>query len=400
MDSSDVGFSGEDSFKVMEEHFMVSLEAGAGNLPTLQPDWDLVEPRMHSASIPSHLDSSEIDSPRTAVMIHAYYEEGLNALLSRMRQIVWPASFFFTTDTIDKARRIRELAIDSLGSGASFEIRLIPNRGRDVLAFWISLQEDVADYDIFLKLHLKRSAHIEPWAAVGNGAITGLEWFEDILSCLIPSSPASFRAMQSLIVPGRLAALYPRPWGPLAKYGWGVPANLHWVEEILWAQGVHGVNVLLPLIYPVGNMFMGSVSSFLPLAGFFLKLVENTSEPLPIDGTVLHGIERCYSYLLAAQGQNAGVLFPSRPSELSGDVRWWSFPTSEHFMHVNSSADAFSRHPIASMYAKLGIIAMERHCQHIREITRLEGQNRVLKEQIQILSRSPFRRLLARFAGG
>jgi hypothetical protein len=414
IENSETRLMGVAPIEERDEHLVVSYEAGDGKLPTLQPHWESVEPTVDVASTQFDLESSEGVGPRTAVMIHAYHEEGLRALLGRVRETVWPASFFITTDTSEKACRIRELAVDVLGCGASFQVRLTPNRGRDVLPFWISLKEDAAGYDIFLKLHLKRSAHMESSTVLADGKMPGQYWFEDILNCLIPSSVTSFRAMQSLLEPGRLAALYPKPWGPLAMYGWGEPANLHWVAEILKGYNIHPMNILLPLIYPVGNMFIGSVSSFLPFADFFTEFIATPPEPLPIDGTVLHGIERCYSYLLAGRGENVGVLFPSRPEDLTGEVPYWSFPLTKYFQHSNPPADAALDPAFLSTISKLGLVAIEEHhknfleiarlerqnSQRISEIARLENQNSALVDQIQLMSRPLHRRLLSRLVRG
>jgi hypothetical protein len=385
----------------LKEPFVVSYDAGDGNLPSLLPDWPSVKPKVFSASIRSDTRLTPRDSPRTAVIIHAYHEEGLGILLGRLRDNIWPASFFITTDSKDKACRINKIATDALGCGVSMEVRLTPNRGRDALPFWISLREDASDHDIFFKLHLKRSAHIASLTTLGEETANGQDWYEDILRCLIPLSAKCFRSMQALREPGYLAALYPRPWKPLAMYGWGMPTNLHWVAEILKGQGMHALNLLLPLIFPVGNMFIGSVTSFLPFADYFIEAVEPPPEPTPIDGTVLHGIERCYSYLLAAKGENVGVLYPSQPGDIDGEVRWWSFPLSVYALRLDASTEDSTHLDISHLVAKLGLASMERHCRNAKEIDRLERQRNALQEQIQVLSRSPpLRRVLTRLLRG
>jgi hypothetical protein len=200
-------------------------------------------------------------------------------------------------------------------------------------------------------------------------------------------------------------------------HGWGLPSNLHWVAEILKGQGMHGLNVLLPLIYPVGNMFIGSVSSFLPFADYFIETIEPPIEPLPIDGTVLHGIERCYSYLLAGKGENAGIIYPAQAGDLSGEVRWWSYPLAEYALRVDCSTEISAHRAIMPLIAKLGLAAMEQHHHFLRDVDRLcwlEGQQSALLEQIQIMkvqqsalleqiqimSRSPLRKLLSRLVRG
>jgi hypothetical protein len=197
-------------------------------------------------------------------------------------------------------------------------------------------------------------------------------------------------------------------------FGWGLPANLHWVAEILKAHGIHPMNIMLPLIYPVGNMFIGSVPAFLPFADYFAELIGPLPEPLPIDGTLLHGIERCYSFLLAGKGENVGVLFPSRPEDLCGEVRYWSFPLTEYYQYQEPLAGAALEPAIASTVSTLGLVAMEQHhkqfleiarlerqaCKQLSEIARLESQNSALVDQIRLMGRPPIlRRLLTRLFG-
>jgi hypothetical protein len=108
----------------------------------------------------------------------------------------------------------------------------------------------------------------------------------------------------------RLGALFPRPHRVVARFGWGSEQNMVIASQILAELGCDPLTLLRPLLFPAGNMFWGAMASFLPLVHYFVEPDHYPPEPIALDGTFLHAVERCYSYLLASAGDSIGFLFP------------------------------------------------------------------------------------------
>jgi len=298
----------------------VELVISDSGLATLMPCWETLEGLSKSFELsdcprPINQQASAEASrtARTLVIIHAFDPESLPGLLKRFKDLEILQDLVITTDTQDKARRINDIHLSSLGGVSRLRVEVIPNHGRDVWPFWRVLEKFGEDYDYFLKLHLKRSTHWEElgyWNASVEGKDAGLAWNDDCFDCLIPSSDAECQSMLNWMTDQRLGALFPRPHRVVARFGWGSEQNMRIAAQILAELGCDPLTLLKPLLFPAGNMFWGTMASFLPLVSYFVNHNHYPPEPVALDGTFLHAVERCYSYLLAPAGYAIGFLFP------------------------------------------------------------------------------------------
>lgn len=282
-------------------------------LPTLMPDWAALEDSELPIPLSSVISSQGDRESKVLLILHAYHLDPLGPFLISLRQNIFFHDQVITTDTPEKARQIQSIHSEIMGDRCKLVVQIVPNCGRDVLPFWLALQQHGSHYDAFLKLHLKQSKH---WEDLGYVETTssqkdaGTQWSEDIVRCLIPSSPNECQALITAMQSFGLGALFPRPHEVVHRFGWGDEQNLIIASRVLQEFGIDQSQLLAPLIFPAGNMFWGLVRSFLPFKQLFLQAEGYPDEPIPIDGTFLHAIERCTSYLLASSDSNVGILFP------------------------------------------------------------------------------------------
>jgi rhamnosyltransferase len=304
-------------------------------LPTLMPRWHDLEHSKKPRTLGLELSSEKVNSLRTLVVIHAFNTDKLPSLLFRLLESDFPSDIVITTASSEKAREIQNIRAEVMRSDRTLEIEVLPNHGRDVLPFWTTLQKYGPGYDYFLKLHLKRSAHIDPQGYSqrnDHDQDFGALWSNDIYSCLIPSSCEEHSMILNWMRDHGLSALYPRPLSELAHYGWADPMNMLIAASILRDLGVSDLNILAPLIYPVGNMFWGSMAAWLPFSRYFSEESRYPTEPLQTDGTFLHAVERCYSYLLTATWSGIGILYPPLPEDQCAIKRGVSLNMENHFV--------------------------------------------------------------------
>jgi hypothetical protein len=289
-------------------------------LATLMPCWKTLEDLSQSfefSDSPRPIDqqaSAQVaGTERILVVIHVYDPESLPGLLERFKDLEILRDLVITTDTLDKAQQINSIHLSCLGGISRLRVEVMPNQGRDVWPFWRVLEKFGADYDYFLKLHLKRSNHWEDlgyWNASVEGKDAGTAWNDDCFDCLIPSSDAECRSVLKWMTDQRLGALFPRPHRVVARYGWGCEQNMVVVAQILAELGCDPLTLLRPLLFPAGNMFWGAMAAFLPLVPYFVEHGHYPPEPVALDGTFLHAVERCYCFLLEPAGYAIGFLFP------------------------------------------------------------------------------------------
>lgn len=304
-------------------------------LPTLMPRWHDLEHSKKPRTLGLELSSENVNSLRTLIVIHAFNTDMLPSLLSRIFESDFPGDIVITTESSEKAREIQSIRAEVMRGDRTPEVDVLPNHGRDILPFWTTLERYGSGYDYFLKLHLKRSAHVDPQGCSqrrDHDQDFGTSWSNDIYSCLIPSSCDEYARILSWMRDSDLGAVYPRPLRELAHYGWAEPKNMLIAASILRDLGVPDLNLLAPLIFPVGNMFWGSMAAWLPFSRYFSEESRYPAEPLQTDGTFLHAVERCYSYLLTAAGSGIGILYPPLPEDQLAIKRGISLNFENHLV--------------------------------------------------------------------
>ena len=95
--------------------------------------------------------------PRIAVIAHIYYDEMVDELMSYVGNIPAPYDLIVTTPSQQKADRIAELLAPY--DIASFDIRVVDNRGRDMAALLVGCRDILLsdEYDLVCRIHSKKS---------------------------------------------------------------------------------------------------------------------------------------------------------------------------------------------------------------------------------------------------
>lgn len=183
-------------------------------------------------------------------------------------------------------------------------IRLVPNRGRDIGAFLTGFAEDLlGSYDVIGHLHGKRSLFI-------GDAVVGDTWREFLWQNLV----GGLYSMMDIII-NRFAAddglglVFPED-PHLSDWDLNHDIATRLAERI----GIEGP--LPPFFdFPVGTMFWTRTDALRSLFELKLDWHDYPEEPVPIDGTILHAMER----LLPFVARHAGYRYAT--THISG-VTW------------------------------------------------------------------------------
>ena len=90
------------------------LEKGSGSLPTLMPDWDLIEARNLAIPVKYKTECGQPSDCIVALLMHCHHVDGLSLMLSRLICLKDRVKWFFTTDTDSKAEKIDKVCQDIL----------------------------------------------------------------------------------------------------------------------------------------------------------------------------------------------------------------------------------------------------------------------------------------------
>ncbi|WP_292002186.1 rhamnan synthesis F family protein [Chlorobium sp.] len=111
-------------------------------------------------SVPDH----DLPVERVAAVIHIYYLELLVELKSYLKNIPLRTDLYVSTTDDHKAAAIKRVFDDWIHG--SVDVRIVPNRGRDVAPKLIAFADVYDHYDYVVFLHGKRSFHadvLSPW---------------------------------------------------------------------------------------------------------------------------------------------------------------------------------------------------------------------------------------------
>lgn len=227
-------------------------------------------------------------SVQVALHGHFFYADLLPEMLERLQRGATRPDLFLTTDNEAKVAQMRAATRDY---PAKVEITIVPNLGRDIGPFFTALREPLlrGGYDVFFHVHGKktkgRRRNIgDPWRNfLWENMIGGAFPMLDAIVARFASDPSS-----GLVFPEDSHVL---DWG----------RN----EEVAHALR-HSLGLDEPMTtyveFPVGNMFAARPAALKPLLDLDLQWDDYPAEPVPDDGTVLHGLERILPLVVRKAG--------------------------------------------------------------------------------------------------
>ena len=182
-----------------------------------------------------------------------------------------------TTDTTTKAGQIERFGADA---GVSVEVRLVGNRGRDILPFIELFDEGEHDPDdLWCHIHLKRSLALGPNSP-------GELWRTFLMRILLGdgeylSNGIALAAQKHV---GLVTAFDPH------VIGWTGSFRLFEKLERL----LPGEIPPHPILFPIGNMFWTKARVIASMRTIFPPDYPWPSEPIANDGTEFHLMERLW----------------------------------------------------------------------------------------------------------
>lgn len=219
------------------------------------------------------------------VFLHLYHDDLASVFAERLRHIATPFRLYVSTDTIQKADRIR-------GHLPAAEVRVLTNRGRDIWPKLYGFSDAYDRHEIVLHLHGKKSLH--------SDKLDG--WLVHILDCLLGSTGEVNRTLSLFASIPELGMAVPVTFKDvLGAAHWG--ANRSIARELAHRIGLAGP---LPsdneLRFPVGSMFWARTAAIRSLLDLRLLPDHFPQESGQIDGTLAHALERMLGVACKAAG--------------------------------------------------------------------------------------------------
>lgn len=242
-----------------------------------------------SFAVPFKFAPTPIDTaPRVAVVLHMFYPELLDEFKGYLANIPFGFDLFVTTDSEEKRHQI-EAGMEGWERGA-VEVRIAPNRGRDIAPKLIACRDVYERYEFFLHIHSKKSPQLDvlsDWRPYLLDTLLGSE-------AIVRSVFEAFRADPKL---GMVAAEHFDPVRHQIGWGWNFQASRKFAAEL----GIR-LNINEKVDFPSGSMFWGRSAALGPLLERNLQVDDFAPEAKQLDGTLGHVIERLYFFVCEKAG--------------------------------------------------------------------------------------------------
>ena len=217
------------------------------------------------------------------IVIHVWFLEEFEELLESLAPLT--SERLVITTNADHATAVERMCAHR---GLKPEVIIVENRGRDILPFLVVANRLLDEgFEFVLKLHTKRSTHLQ------NGA----EWRRELVSGL-----AEIENRQSILAmfheDRRLGLVTAQ--GHLRSAEEFIGGNRDNLDCLLQRMGLKRHESSLK--FPAGSMYWIRLKALRPLLDTNLSAGDFEAEAGQIDGTMAHAIERAVGYCVESSG--------------------------------------------------------------------------------------------------
>lgn len=239
----------------------------------------------------------------TAVIAHLYYEELLPFCLKYLKQVPWKIHLYITSSKEGICQEV-EKAMTECGR-QNYQVMHIPNKGRDMGALFVACKDILKQYEYVCFVHDKKTK-----SSIGPATI-GKSFLYNMWENMLKSSAYVDNVLNLFTSNRRLGFLAP-PQPVHAEFFGSIGMEWHndYENTMALAEKIGVKANFSPDIpcFALANVFWCRTKAIMPLADYGLSYEELPKEPMPMDGTISHAIERIYPYVAQSQGYYSGIV--------------------------------------------------------------------------------------------
>jgi len=240
---------------------------------------------------------------RTAVLAHLYYEDMIEKCLAYLKNVPAEIKIYVTTAKQEIQEKVQK-AFQAWGRG-NYQVIPLPNCGRDMGALLVAGRKVWEAYEYLCFVHDKKTK-----SSVGPATI-GKSFFYGMWENMLKSGCYIEQVLNTFLENPRLGFLAPPP--PIHAEFFG-SIGLEWHNDyditVALAEKL-GIKAQFSRdiqCFALGNVFWCRTQALMPLADYGFGYEDLPTEPMPLDGTISHALERIYPYVAQSQGYYSGIV--------------------------------------------------------------------------------------------
>ena len=228
-----------------------------------------------------------------AIQVHLYYIDLISEIVNKTNNIPFNFDLFISTNSLIKKDNINEYILNN-SKASKVEIQIFENKGRDVMPFLIQMKNKVKKYKYICHIHTKKSMYIN----------IGEYWRNYLFNNLLGNQKIILEIFNEFENNVKLGFIFPENYyQAILLFGEKLnKLNKDCMKYLL--NRLFNINKLRiggKIEFPMGNMFWAKVN------GIFQIFNENFQNQIPVelgqkDGTIMHGIERIWIYIVKLNG--------------------------------------------------------------------------------------------------
>lgn len=245
----------------------------------------------------------EQNDHRAAIIAHINYPELQKDCILYLQQVPLNIDIFVTTKSMDIKKEVE--ARLSADGNRNVQVIMIGDRGREIRGMLVECAAVFAEYEYICYVHDKRTAGNVPDRKIGERFFHTL-WSNMLKSSEYINNVLEFMEMNRHI--GLLAPPEPYHWNYFRYLGQEWTANYDATYRL--ADKLNLQCIILEEYPPfvLGTTFWCRSDALKPLFDYGFREKDFEEEPLDLDGTINHAIERIFQYVAQSQGYASGIL--------------------------------------------------------------------------------------------
>ncbi|MGV7196651.1 rhamnan synthesis F family protein [Xanthomonas axonopodis] len=234
---------------------------------------------------------------KIGVMLHIFYPDLIDEFAQSLQHM--PVRYDLLVSVMDEkaAAQARE-RFSKLPQIEKLDIRVVPNRGRDIAPLLVTFREQVLALDVVGHLHTKKSLY--------TGSEQG-EWRRYLVASLMGSPERIAWQLGMFQAEPRLGMLYPESYERVLLWAHTWLSNFS-VCRALAQQLGFDISPSEYIDFPAGSMFWAKVDALRPLYALNLDIKDFPEEHGQIDGTLHHAVERIFVAVVRHKQYRIGIL--------------------------------------------------------------------------------------------
>jgi len=239
---------------------------------------------------PNYNLSNLINNCLIAVQAHIFYEDILNEIINKTNNIPIKFDIYLSTDTKNKMEFIKNY-IDRYSKANNVFIKIIENKGRDVLPFLIQMKQVIYKYKYLCHIHTKKSL---------TDPDLGKNWRRYLFNNLLGTTEIISEILSDFENHDKLGFIFPINYYKILKHTMNITRGVKKSMNFLFTKLYHRYKISDNCFdFPGGNMFWARAKAIYQIFEI------NLNHQIPGEKgskDVLYAIERFWLFIVKING--------------------------------------------------------------------------------------------------